>query len=258
MQALSASVESLRQVGRAEGGFVPGLVALGERAERLAASAKGAVQTRCLAVACEAYTLAGWTAFDAGLRSRAWGLYDRALAVTSDPRATAQALLYAGHLDAEAGRHNDALRLFQLAGIKLDEAPRDDPALRASIEANAATALASIGRGDLARDALSRATDAGELDLFNTGDLEWRRAETLAAMGKLDAAHEHAAQSLESWPAGCRRDALKAEITKAGLYRRAGESAADEMLRGVRQRVEATGSQRARWRLAAAEGALPA
>ena len=262
MKALSASVEYMRAVGRQTGGYVPGLAALAERGENLAKlPGKASTQVACLRVACEAWTVAGWTAFDAGRRATAWGHFEHALSLadaTGDATAASQVLRYAGTMEAEAGRYNEALRLYQLAGIKLLDAPRAERrASDASLIGPTAHAYASLGRGDLARNELARAQDA-DLDSYGAGNLLWWQAEAFGKMGKLDSAHEFATRALESYPPGSQRDTIKAEVTIAGLHRRAGDSAADELLAGVRQRVEATASHRARWRLAAAEGTLPA
>ncbi len=95
-------------------------------------------------------------------------------------------------------------------------------------------------------------------DPFKAADLDWRRAETYNALGDLDKAHELAESSLATWPTGSQRDALKAEVTIAGLHRRAGEGDTEELIAGCWQRVEGTASIRARQRLMLAEGTLPA
>ncbi len=176
-----------------------------------------------------------------------------------DPIAAAQVLRYAGVLEAEAGRHQQALRLFQLGEIRLQEAaasPRRD-AMLAGLLSNASISYAELGRRDLALAALARVTDTVEMDSFSTADLECRRAATYVALGEFDTAHEHATASLASWPVGAQRDALMSEVTIAGLHRRTGERDAEELLAGCWERVERTASVRARERLLRAEGTLP-
>lgn len=258
VRALAAAVESLRAVGRSTGGYVPGLAALAERGEELAKlPAQETTRKACLRVATEAWTLAGYTALDAGRRATAWGHFDRALTLADevgDAAAASQVLRYAGTLETEAGRYNEALRLYQLAGIKLlaargvSDAPLIGPT---------AHAYAALGRGDLARKELARAADR-EMDPYAAANFLWWKSETLARMGRLDDAHEHAAGSLESFPAGSQREAILSEVTIAGLHRRAGEPDAEELIAGCWQRVEGTASMRARERLMRAEGTLSA
>lgn len=263
VRTLSAAVESMRALARSTGGYVPALAALGGDGEALARRARRPdVRKAALGVATAAYTLAGWSAFDGLQRAKAWEHYDRALLTAreaGDRVAIGEVLRYSGVMEAEAGRHNEALRLFQLADIQLMDAPpsaaRD--AMRAGAAANASTSYAAVDRAHIARSELSRAEDtADDLLPFERADLLWRESETYAAMGQYDRAHELAERSLGAWPAGSQRDALKAEITIAGLHRRTGESDAHAMIAGCRERVEQTSSQRARWRLAAAEGLL--
>ncbi len=59
---------------------MPALAAVAERGEALAAlPAQDAIRAACLRVTAEAWTLAGWSAFDASKRATAFGHYDRAL-----------------------------------------------------------------------------------------------------------------------------------------------------------------------------------
>ena len=257
VRALAAAVESLRAVGRSTGGYVPGLAALAERGEELAKLlAQETTRKACLRVATEAWTLAGYTALDAGRRATAWGHFDRALTLADevgDAAAASQVLRYAGTLETEAGRYNDALRLYQLAAIKLLDAPGVSGA---PLIGPTAHAYAALGRGDLARNELAQAQDVA-MDSYATANLQWWQAETYGKMGKLDSAHEHATGSLESFPAGSQREAILSEVTIAGLHRRAGEPDAEGLLAGCWQRVEGTASVRARERLMRAEGTLP-
>ena len=125
--ALQDGVEALRRVGRLTGGYVPGLASLAERGEALARlPGQDTTRSACLQIACEAWTIAGWTAADAGKRATAWGHYDRALEitkVTDDAAAASKVLYFAGTLESDAGRLNEALRLYQLASIRAHDAP---------------------------------------------------------------------------------------------------------------------------------------
>lgn len=261
--ALRATMTTLQGVARETGGWVPALATAAEKCGLAARRpGKDSIRRECLELAARGYTSAGWSSFDGGRNRGAWDMYRRGLQTAEeagDPLLAVDLMRRAGVLAAERGEHGDALRLFDLALIRaLDAEPSPfRVALESSLHGCAATSYAAIGRRDLAASALAKAEDAA-LDDVETADLAWRRAETFAAMGDLDKAHEHATASLESWPAGAVRDTVKAEITLGGLHRRAGDSAAEAMLQGVRHRVEATGSVRARYRLAVAEGTLPA
>ncbi len=258
VKALAGSVESLRAVARQTGGYAPGLAALAERGEALAKlPGKDAAKLVALRVATEAWTVAGWTAGDAGKRATAWGHYDRALEltpVTDDAAAASRVLYFAGTLESDAGRFNEALRLYQFASTRALDAPA--PA-RDVLHAPIAYAYAALGRGDLAKDYLANALDVEQDSFLRANTLTWA-ADTYALTGHLDKAHSHAESALSTFPAGSQRPAILAEITLAELHRRAGESDAEALLAGVRQRVEGTASIRARHRLLAAEGVLPA
>ena len=257
VKALAASVESLRSVARQTGGYSPGLAALAERGEALARlPGKDAARTACLHIACESWTVAGWTAADAGKRALAWSHYDRALGlteVTDDAAAATKVLYFTGTLESDAGRYNEALRLYQLAAIRAFDAPAP---VRDVLHAPIAFAYAALGRGDLAKDYLARALDVEQEPFLRANTLTWA-ADAYARTGHPDKAHSHAESALGTFPAGSQRPAILAEITLAELHHRAGESDAEMLITGCRQRVEATASVRARYRLAVVEGTLP-
>ncbi len=216
---------------------------------------KDTTKVAALGVATEAWTVAGWTAADAGKRATAWGHYDRALALTKttdDAAAAAKVLYFAGTLELDAGRFNEALRLYQLAWIRALDAPAP---VRDVLHAPIAHAYAALGRGELARDPIARALDVDQ-DAFLRANTETWVAD--AYTGHLDKAHTHAEAALRTFPEGSQRPAILAEISLAELHRRTGEQDAETLLSGVRQRVEQTSSVRARHRLLAAEGVLPA
>lgn len=258
VQALSASVESMRALARSTGGYVPGLAAVAERGEVLARlPGKDTTKVAALRVATEAWTVGGWTAADAGKRAAAWGHYDRALALTKttdDAAAAAKVLYFAGTLELDAGRFNEALRLYQLASIRAYDAPAP---VRDVLHAPTAHAYAALGRGDLAKDYLARALDVDQ-DAFLRANTETWVADAYTLTGHLDKAHSHAEAALRTFPAGSQRPALLAEVTLAELHRRTGDSDAENLIAGCRQRVEGTASVRARQRLMRAEGTLPA
>lgn len=261
--ALRATTTTLQRLAREHGGEVPGLAAVAEQGERLSRlPGKDAVRRQCLRVTVSAWTSAGWSRFDAGKNRAAWDAYGRAFEAAHDAGAVllvVDVMRRAGVLAAERGSHDDALKLYDLALIRAMDAPRGPErlALESSLYGCRATSVAALGRRDLALSALAKAEDV-ELSAVESADLEWRRAETYTVLGDLDRAHEHASRSLESWPAGSRRDSVKAEVTIAGLHRRTGERDAEELLAGCWQRVEGTASVRARQRLMRAEGTLPA
>ncbi len=261
--ALRAALSAMQGIARETGGWVPGLAAIAQKCERTARRpGKASTRRECLEITSRAYTSAGWSSFDGGRNREAWDLYRQGLDAadgSGDPLLAVDVMRRGGVLAAETGDHAAALRLFDMALIRAQDAPSDArrAALESSLWAVRATSCAAIGRRDLAVSALARAEDA-DLDAIETADLAWRRAETMAALGDLDRAHENATASLGAWPAGSVRDVIKSEVTVAGIHRRAGDSAAEEMLAGVRARVEGTGSVRARRRLLAAKGLLGA
>ncbi len=258
VKALAASVESLRSVARQTGGYSPGLVALAERGEALARlPGKDAARTACLRIACESWTVAGWTAADAGKRAQAWSHYDRALGlteVTDDAAAATKILYFTGTLESDAGRFNEGLRLYQLASIRALDAPAS---VRDMLLAPIAFAYAALGRGDLSRDYIARALDVEQDAFLRANALTWV-ADAYALTGHLDRSHAAVTQAIEAYPEGSQRSAVLAELTLAELHRRTGEQDADTLIAGVRQRVEQTASVRAKYRLAVVDGTLSA
>ena len=259
VRALAGSVETLRALGRQTGGYVPGLAALAERGEALG-RLPAAEQTRmaCLRVATEAWTVAGWTAADAGKRATAWGHYDRALGLTEttgDAGAATRVLYFTGTLESDAGRFNQALRLYQLAGIRALDAK--GPTVGRMLDAPTAYAYAAIGRGDLARDYVHRAQDATEDDFLRANALTWV-ADAQALMGRLDDAVDTAKSAAVMFPPGSQRAAVLAELTVAEVHRRGGDSRADDLIAGLRERIGRLASVLARQRLLAIDGLLPA
>ena len=210
VKALAASVESLRSVARQTGGYSPGLAALAERGEALARlPGKDTARTACLRIACESWTVAGWTAADAGKRALAWSHYDRALGlteVTDDAAAATKILYFTGTLQSDAGRLNEGLRLYQLASIRALDAPAS---VRDMLLAPIAYAYAALDRGDLSRDYVARALDVEQDAFLGANALTWV-ADTYALTGHLDQSHAAVTQAIKTYPEGSQRSAVLA------------------------------------------------
>ena len=140
----------------------------------------------------------------------------------------------------DAGRSNEALRLYQLASIRALDASAP---VRDVLHAPIAHAYAALGRGDLAKDYLARALDVDQDAFLLANTYTWAE-DTYALTGHLDKAHSHAEVALRTFPAGSQRPALLAEVTLAELHRRTDEQDAEQLIAGCWQRAEGTACAR--------------
>ena len=159
-------------------------------------------------------------------------------------------LRYAGAIEREHGRPDDALKLFQLGQIRLMTAPEDDPRIAvvtAWLESESALALADMEHPQ-ATEYLTRARDGWEPpDSFERSGMDELTARVYLNLGHLDVAEPYAAGAVRAWGSGEQRNGVLADITLATIHVRAGEpdglplakKAIDgvALLRSVRARV---------------------
>jgi len=152
--------------------------------------------------------LAGWCCFDSGLDRHARWHYrtavDLARRVGDDYRA-ASALRCAGLVDARRDRPDDAMKLYQIAGVKLAGSDSD---LDAWLHAVSAGALADMGH-EQAADHLARAQDGwSATEAVERADQNYQAALVHVRLGRLDLAEQLQPQStvpVESAQSGCSR-----------------------------------------------------
>jgi len=198
--------------------------------------------------------LAGWCCHDAGLDRHARWHYrtaaDLARRVGDDYRV-ASALRFAGLVDARRDRPNDAIKLYQLAGVKLGNRDAD---LAGWLNAVSAGALADMGH-EQAGDHLARARDGWQAtDAVERADQNYQSALVYTKLGRLDVAEQLTA-SING--AGRQRPVgVFAGILRATIYVQTGEPRGLGMAKSAIESVAPMHSIRARERLAPLGDAL--
>jgi transcriptional regulator with XRE-family HTH domain len=253
---LRVGIEQLRSLSLRYGGQADIVDGVANRAMRLlTVPADDAVQRSLRSALSELREFAGWCCFD----QRAYGVagthFTEAVGLAraaNDPYGAAYALYHAGCMTEERGYPNDALKLFQLSQFKLCES--NDPrvsALGAGLRVDSASALAHLGRADMARSELSAAWDIWQSPHENDrGGLEWVTALVERDLGRLDTAERLAALSVRHWGSnGNRRDAALPAITLAELHVTAEEPSGLALAKTAINSVAPLRSVRARERL---------
>ena len=221
-----------------------------------AVPAAGQVVRSLGAALAELDELAGWCCYDAGLDRHARWHYRTAVNLArrvGDDYRAASALRYAGLVDARRGNPNDAMKLYQLAEIKLGDQDAD---LGAWLNAVSAGALADMGH-EQAGDHLTRAQDGWQAtDATERGDQNYQAALVYVRLGRLDLAEQLTA-SVNG--AGRHRPVgIFAGILRATIYVQAGEQRGFGMAETAIDAAAGLHSLRARERLDPLASALDA
>ncbi len=262
---LRAGIEQLRSLARRYGGQADIVDAVANRSVRLlSVPADDAVQRSLRSALSELREFAGWCCFDARAYKAARTHFTGAVGLAhdaEDPYGVAYALYHSGCMTEERGHPNDALKLFQLGLFKLSESydPRT-AALEAWLRVDSASALAHLGRPDMARSELAAAWDVWQPPHEDDrGGMEWVTALVERDLGRLDVAERFASSSVRHWSSnGNRRDAALPAITHAELHVTAGEPRGLAMAKTAIDTVALLRSVRARERLVPLAHALNA
>jgi len=251
------TTEQLRTAARAQGGQARAASAAATHCRRLTAVPAAEQVTRSLGSAlAELDELAGWCCDDAGLSRHARWHYrtaaDLARRVGDDHRV-ASALRFAGVVDSRGNRPNDAIKLYQLAGVKLRNQDAD---LSAWLHAVSALDLA-VMEHEQAACHLSRARDGWQAtDAVERADQNYQSALVYAKLGRLDVAEQLTA-SING--AGRHRPVgVFAGVLRATIYVQAGEPRGLGMAKSAIDSVAPLHSVRARERLIPLAEALEA
>jgi hypothetical protein len=160
-------------------------------------------------------------------------------------------LRYAGAIEREHDRPNDALKLYQLGQYKLLDAPGDDPrtaVLTAWLAGESALALADMDH-EQAPSALTRARDGWEPpDGFERSGMDELTARVYLNLGHLDIAESYAAGAMRAWGSGERRNGVLANTTLATIHVKAGEPDGARLAKEAIDGVAVLRSVRARQR----------
>ncbi|MDQ4031991.1 MAG: hypothetical protein M3332_06880, partial [Actinomycetota bacterium] len=142
----------------------------------------------------ELNTLAGWCCYDSGLPRRARWHYRQAIDHATAARDVYQlvdVLQYVGILERAAGHPNDAVKFYQLAGVRLGTT--GDPGLIAWGDGLSALALANMGHPQ-ATEHLTRAREGWQpSNLLERADMDYQSALVQVELGNLDAAERFVA-----------------------------------------------------------------
>jgi len=249
------TTEQLRAAARLRGGQARAASAAANHCRRLTAVPATEQVTRSLGSAlAELDELAGWCCDDAGLDRHARWHYriaaDLARRVGDDYRV-ASALRFAGVVDSRGDRPNDAIKLYQLAGVKLGNQDRD---LAAWLHAVSAFDLA-VMEHEKAADHLVKARDGWQSTEDGwRADQNYQSALVYTKLGRLDVAEQLTA-SING--AGRHRPVgVFAGVLRATLHVQTGEPRGLNLAKSAIDAVTLLRSQRARERLVPLAAAL--
>ncbi len=142
---------------REAGGMVAreALVAMAATGERLLTTrCTDDVRHRMRYAVADVHRLAGWASGDVGLTDHCrWHMHQALDHAQGSPDRVAQVLAAAGDMEKHYGAPNEALKLFQLAGV--GTATSHDPRIGAVLHGLSASAFLALGHPDKARAELS-------------------------------------------------------------------------------------------------------
>jgi len=187
--------EQLRSAARARGGQARAVSAAAVEYGRLTqVPAAEPIVARLGSALAELNTLAGWCCYDSGLPHHARWHYRQAIdhaTAAHDDYQLADVLQYVGILERAAGNPNDAVKFYQLAGLRLGAA--GDPGLIAWGHGLSALALANMGHPQ-ATENLNKARDGWQpSNVFDRADMDYQTALVQVELGDLDTAERFAA-----------------------------------------------------------------
>ncbi len=200
--------------------------------------------------------LAGWSCYDAGLDRHARWHYRTAVDLAhraGDDYRVASALRCAGVVDSRRDNPNEAMKLYQLAELKLGNR---DPDLAAWLHAVSAHALAVMGHEQV-RSALAAARDGWQAtEATERADQNYQSALVYMRLGRLDVAEQLAASV--NGAGRVRPVGVFAGILRATIHVQTGEPRGTTLAKAAIDATEGLRSARARERLAPLEQALSA
>lgn len=248
----SADVEQIRTLtavirdrGRLTGGQGRVSAAVARESARLTAvPATDPVKRDLLAALSDQQVEAGWCCFDDGMNRHADALYRDALSLAKeagDGYGVANTLRHAGFLPEETGAPNDAIKLYQVAGVRIHRHPNRDHLLP-WLEAQTATALVHLGRPEMALEKMARVRDAyAPSDPFEAADLDLTASLVALGADDLDGAEPLARSAVEGFGES-RRGKAFALAALASSHRH--ERDAEDLRTAATRAAVASGSRR--------------
>lgn len=265
--ALRAVTEEMRALGRTGHAGMPEVLApVSRRADQLltVAEVNSAETFKALRSALAAlHELTGWCAYDMHLLDLARWHFDRALKLARDAddvMAMVSTVYHAAVGYRELGDPNDALKMYQMALMRLDGVKR--PGVldqRLKLHVVSARALAQLDCPDHVNRELTQARALPDLaDQFETADIDDTYAGIELAAGRIDVAEQYATKSLRTWGPEDRRDSASARVQLATINAVAGEPKTERLALQAIDAVAGLRSVRGRALLLPLEQALAA
>ncbi len=222
------------------------------------------VKRELMVAVAELHIEAGWEAFETGRYHRAMHHFAAALELATkagDAYLQSTALRCTGLATVEHGHPDDGLKMIQFSLIKAWDIPRDEQravvigvsgkaAQEAMVRADAATALADLGKLDAAEVEMAKSRQLWtptRADRYGDPD---RPAALLALRrGRLDAAESLAAASVRRWDGIGQRGRTCSSVVLATIHVRAGEPGGLSLAHSAITAVTKINSIRVRQRL---------
>jgi hypothetical protein len=222
---------AVADAARTQGGQAGPAAALAGWADRLLRSrATDKARQDLLVALSDLHVIAAWCCHDSAALVASHHHFSQAVDFATkagDSYQVSYALRHAAMMLLDRGRPNDALKLVQLAEVRVLDAPRDDPRVAPvrcwlgmlSALAQAQMSPAGAGAG-AARSALAHARDGWSApSLHSRADFDLTTAMVYMNLGKSDAAETMASTAVKVFAAGNdRREGILADIILARLH----------------------------------------
>ncbi|MGQ0773188.1 MAG: hypothetical protein ACT4NY_02015 [Pseudonocardiales bacterium] len=255
-------VEMIRRCGEQLGALASAQGGQGQAATRLAewadewldADCSDATRAALLTTLAHIHTVTAWCCHDVGAVARSHWHFARALELATeahDAYQAAYAMRHAAMMLVDRDQPNNGLKIVQFSLVKLGDLDHSDP--RAAVQRGecsviAALALAKLGEGRRAHDALKAAGDGWSPPTPHAqGCMDLDGAHANLLLGRTDAAEAMAAAASRTLTtAGKRREGVLADMALARIHVQAGESRGLELAREAIRSVSQIGSAVAR------------
>lgn len=254
--------EQVSALARTCGGQGRAAVRLTDWAEQwLTADCAEQVRRELLSTLAHLHTVTAWCCHDSGAVTRSYWHFGRAIELATqagDSYQATYAMRHAGMMLIDRGEPNNALKLIQLAQLRLDDMPRDDPrgaVPQAECRVISALALSRIHQRDpsssahrLALDELRAAREGSTaLAPHAQGCMDLDSAHAYLHLGQFDVAEATAARAAQTLThSGDRREGALADMALARLHVLTGEPRGLTLARSAIDAVTQTRSAIAR------------
>ncbi|MGH3696775.1 MAG: hypothetical protein ACRDRX_22800 [Pseudonocardiaceae bacterium] len=231
VETISALTRAAADVARTQGGGAGPAVALAEWADRcLAAQASDTARRALLVALSDLHVIAAWCCHDSAAPAQSHHHFSAAVDLATQAQDSYQAsyaLRHAAMMLLDRGKPNDALKLVQMAEVRLLDAPADDPRvapLRSWLAMLSSLAQSRLGPPGVdsasARSALACARDGwSPPSVHARADFDLTAAMVHLNIGGIDTAEMMASTAVKIFSAGSdRREGVLADITLARLH----------------------------------------